>query len=125
MVFVRLDPHDARRLGGAKAERERRRERDRHLAEKLTDPTSADNTRNPFLERDGLQRPFENREQGAPVTRVHRVLAGHEPDVGSDARKAFALDRAKIRKDRDAGDLVRGHHASPSNPVTTSLIRRD
>ena len=125
MVFVGLDPHHARRLGSPKAERECRRERDWHLAEKVTHFTPADNTRDTVLERDRLQAPFEDSEQGTSVTRVHRVLAGNKPDVGGDPREAFALDRTEIDKDRDASDLVRGHHPSSSDQITTSLIRRD
>ena len=86
VIFVSLDPHDARRLGSAKAERERRRERDRHLAKELAHTTSADDARDSVLERDRLEASFEDREQRSPVTRVHRVLAGHEPDVGGDPR---------------------------------------
>jgi hypothetical protein len=69
--------------------------------------------------------PFEHREEGAPVTRVHRVLAGHKPYVCGDPRDALALDLAEVGKDRDAGDLARGHHSGSSSPLETSLIRRD
>ena len=96
--IVRLDPHDARLLRRAKSEREHRPERDRHLAEEVAHPAAADNALDPVLELDGLHATFEHGEQGAPLTRVHRVLARHEPDVGRDAGKPFALDGSRSAK---------------------------
>ena len=119
MVFGRLDPNDARRLGGAKAERERRRERDRHLSDQLAHTTSADDTGDPIHLRDRFQPSFEHGEQRAVVALVDDVLARHEADVRRDPSEPLALDRAEIREDGDASDLVRRHHGTRHSSGTT------
>ena len=58
----------------------------------------------------GLEVPFEHREQGAPVARMHRVLAGHEPDVGSDCAKDV---RARPGQDPQRSRRRRSRPRSP------------
>ena len=110
VVVLGLDPHEARRLGGPKPEREPRPERDRHLPDELTDDAAADDALDPVDERDRLQATLEHGEQRPLVTRVDRVLARHDADVRRNPRKPLALDRAETGEDRDADDLLRRHH---------------
>ena len=110
VVVLSLDPHEARRLGSAKPEREPRPERDRHLPDEVTHVTSADDALDPVDKGDRLQATLEHGKQRSLVTRMNRVLARHEPDIRRDAGKPFALDRAEIGEDRDSGDLLRRHH---------------
>ena len=114
MVVVSLDPHEARRLGGPKPEREPRPERDRHLPHEVTGDAAADDALDPVDERDRLEPTFEDGEQRPLVARVDRVLARHDAEVRRDPRQPLALDRAETGEDRDADDLVRCDHAVAS-----------
>ena len=120
VVVLGLDAHDARRLGRAEAERERRAERDRHLADEIAHATSADDALDAVDEPDRLQAPLEDREQRPLVARVDRVLARQEPDVRCDPGEPFALCVAEIGKERDAGDVVRRHHSGRRSPRAIS-----
>lgn len=92
------------------SEPEHRPERDRHLAEEVTDVPSADDTMDPVDECDRLDPTLEHGEQRPLVTLVHRVLARHEPDIRRDAREPFPLDRAESVEEGDLRELVRRHH---------------
>ena len=113
VVLVRPEAQDPRRLGGAKAERERGAERDRDLAEELTRGPATDDSGDAVDEADRLEATFEHREQRAFVALVNRVFAGHQVNVRGKARKPFALELPELGEDRDAGDLFRCYHDLP------------
>jgi hypothetical protein len=85
VVVVRIDPHDARRLGSAEADGEHRAESDRHLAEDLAGMADADRPGDAVDMLDRLDLAGEHREQRALAALVGGVLAGSELDVGRDA----------------------------------------
>ena len=78
VVVVRLDPHDARRLRRAEADREHRPERDRHLAEDVARLALADDALDPVDELDRLDAALEHGEERPLVALVRRVLARRE-----------------------------------------------
>ena len=116
VVLASLDAHHARRLGSAEAHRERRPERDWHLAEEVAHTPSAEYALDPIDEPDRLDASFEDREQRALLARVDRELARYEPDVRRASREPFALDLADIGEERDAGDLFWCQHDRPQRP---------
>ena len=120
VVFVSGDPHHTRRLGGAEADRERRPEGDRHLAEELPGRASADDALDPVDELDRLQAPFEHGEERALVALVDGVLAGSEPDVRGSPGEPLAVDRSEPREDRDAAIS-----SGVTTPVPAHLSWRD
>ena len=85
VVVVRIDPHDARRLGSAEADGEDRAEGDGHLAEDLAGMADADRPGDAVDMLDRLDLAGEHREQRALAALVGGVLAGSELDVGRDA----------------------------------------
>ena len=110
MVVVRLDPHDARLLRRAKADREHRAECDRHLSKDVTGTALADNTFDPINELDRFDAALEHCKERSLGALVGRVLARHEGDVGGNPRKSLAAIRVESREDRDRTDLVCRHH---------------
>ena len=127
VVFVSLDPHHTRRLRSAKAERECRRERDRHFAEELTYPAAADNTRNPVLDCDGLQVPLAAprtgrvRHPGAPHTRRARArisAATRERRSRSTGPRSAKIQRCRRSRPRSPRESLQPGHdiAHPPRP---------
>ena len=95
VVVVRLDPHHARGLGGAEADREDGAERDRHLAEDVARVALADDALDAVDEPHRLDAAVEHREERPLVALVSRELARAEADVGRGAADALALGRAR------------------------------
>ena len=110
VIVVRLESHHTRCLGRAEPDREHGPEGDRHLPEDLAGPALADDALDAVDDLYRLDPAGEQREERALVAGVGGVLAGREGDVGCGAREALALAGAELCKDRDSGDLLRGHH---------------
>ena len=110
VVVVRLDPDHPRLLGGAKADREDRAERDRHLPEDLADVPLADDALDPVRELDRLDLALEQAEERALAALRRRVLARQEADVGGGAGEPLALGELESREDRDRSNVVRSDH---------------
>ena len=125
MVVVRLDPHDARRLGRPEADREDRPEHDRHLAEDVAGLPLADDALDPVDELDRLDPTLEHGEERPLVALVRRVLARHEADVAAARAEPLALGRLEAREDREPPDLLRGDHASRRPVEQTALTALD
>jgi hypothetical protein len=106
VVVVRLDPHHARRLGGAEADREDRSERDRHLAEDVARVAHADDARDAVGQLDRLDPALEHREQRALLALVCGVLAGAEAEVRRHARKPLPRTLAESGEERDAREIL-------------------
>ena len=117
VVVVRVDPHDARRLGGAEADGEHGAQRDRDLAEDLAGMADADRPRDPVDVLDRLDLAGEHREQRALAALVGGVLAGSEADVRRHARQLLALRGIQAREERDLRDFLRCDHR-PTLPHT-------
>ena len=117
VVVLGAEAHHACRLGGAKAERKRCPECDRHLAEELALGAAADDTLHPVDERDGLQTPLEHGEQRALVALMDGEFPWQQPDVGRDPGEPLALDQAELREDRDLGDLLGRQHSGTRSRV--------
>ena len=110
VVVVRLDPHHARRLGRAEADGKDRAERDRHLAEDVSQLALADDPLDAVDQLDRLDPPLEHREERALRPLVRRVLALHEADVGGGPREPLAVRRVEPGEDRHAADVVLRDH---------------
>ena len=110
MVIARLYPKDARRLGRAKAHREHGSERNRPLAEDVARVTFADHALDPVDRLDRLDPTLEHCEERRFGALGRGVLACSEPDVRRRPRQALARSRVERSEQRDASDLLRGHH---------------
>jgi hypothetical protein len=112
VVVVGVDPHYARRLGGAEPDREHGPERDRDLSEDVAGQSLPEHALDPVDEPGRLDATLEHGEEGSLGALVRRVLARHEADVGGHSGEPLALGRVQAREERDAGDLLGGHHGA-------------
>ena len=122
MVVAGLDAHDARRLRGAEPERERRPERDRHLADEVAHHPPADDGLDAVDDLDRLEPALQHREQRSLVARVHQVLPGQDPDVGGEPCEPRPLGGPEVREELDTGDLVCGHHGVTTLPKGPCVV---
>ena len=104
VVVVGLEPHDARLLGGAEPDRERRPERDRHLAEDVTRVPLADDALDAVDELRRFDPPVEHGEERSLRALVRRVLARQQGDVRRRLREPLAVLRLERGEDRDRPD---------------------
>ena len=111
VVVVGLDPHDARPLRRAEANREHRAERNRHLSEDVAHEPLAHDPLDAVHELHRLDAALEQGEQRALLALVRGVLPGHEADVGRRPGQALAIRGAQAGEDRDPADLFGRHHA--------------
>jgi uncharacterized protein YndB with AHSA1/START domain len=117
VVVVGLDAHDARGLGGAKADREHGPERDRHLAEDVARMALPENPLDAVDEPARLDETLDHGEQGSLGAFVSGVLARDEADVGSHAGELLPLGLVERGEGLDACDLLRGHHETTNLPA--------
>ena len=110
VVVVGLDPHHARFLRRAEADREHRPQHDRHLAEDVAGEALADDALDPVDGLDRLDSTVEHGEDRPLVALVGRIFAPHEADVRRHARKLLSLGRVEGGEGADLADLLRGHH---------------
>jgi hypothetical protein len=110
VVVVRLDPHHARALGRAEAHRERRAERDRHLAEDVARGARADHSLDPVDELDRVDRSAEHREERVLAAFGDGPLTRQETDVGRRARDPLPRGGAEVGEHLDVPHLLRRHH---------------
>ena len=110
MVLVRVEAEDTGRLGGSEPDREDRPERDRHLAEDVSGDALADDGRNAVVDPHRMDASFEQAEERPLALRLGRVLVRGEADVRGCPRDPPALLEPEVGEDRDAGDLLGGHH---------------
>src|SRR3954468_24554450 len=116
VVVLRVDAHDARPLSGAEVHREDRAEHDRYLSEDVPDVALTEHALNAVDGSGRFDATLEYGEQRAILTLVCGVLARHETDVCSRARKSFTRRFAEAREDANRPDLIRRHHVRPAYP---------
>ena len=117
VVILSLEPHDARFLGGTKADGKHRSESDRELSEYVAGAPLADGAFDPVGEPDSFDATLEHCKQRPLVPLVHRVLTRHKADVSHHAGQSLTAVRVQGRKDRDRADFLRRYH----RPGATSV----
>ncbi len=122
VVVVSFEPHDARRLCGAKPDGEHRTQRDRHFPEDVARASLADDALDPVDELYRLDATLEQGEERALAALVHGVLARHEADVGRCTGKPLTLGSAEGREDRDSSDLLGRHHEQHSRRLAAGTV---
>jgi hypothetical protein len=110
VVVVGLDPHHARFLRRAKADREHRPQHDRHLAEDVPGEALADDALDPVDGLDRLDAAVEHGEDRALVALVGSIFPRHQANVRRHPRKLLSLGCVQRREGVDFADLLRGHH---------------
>ena len=111
VVLGDVDVHDARRLRRPEAARERRAQRDRHLAEDRARHTLAEHPLDSVDDLDDLDVALEHDEERALLAFVHRVLTGGESDISARPREPLAVGCRERREQRDVCDLFACDHA--------------
>ena len=110
VVVARLQPHHARGLGGAEADREDRAEHDRHLAEDVARVALADDARDAVACLTGSIRPSStaNSARSLPSSAAYSPATRLMSAAARETTRALGLVEA--REERDPGDLVVRDH---------------
>ena len=116
VVVLGLEPQDPRTLDRAVTRRERRAERDRHLAEDVAGMAVAEDALDAVEELDDLEVPVEHGEERPLVALGDCVLARLDMDVRRCLGDSAKLFLRQLGEERNGGDLVCGHHRPTPAP---------
>ena len=119
VVVARLDAQQARALRRAKAHREDRPQRDRHLAEDVAGASLADDAVHAVDRLDRLDATFQQSEQRPLVALVGGELTGHQVEVGRRLRQSLA-----VAASRPANTLMRPISSAVTMADTSRSIDR-